>query len=276
MQSEPGHIITCKNCGNEFKGEYCNKCGQRVIDKITWNHIVTGWLSAFNVERGFAYNMRELTIRPGAAIRKYIGGVTKPFLNPLSYFLLSMAFLFLLVQLRFQLDLIDFGPHEDSKREVLVYAQIVAYGLLLVFPLFNSLTIRLAIIEKDTSLLNTIIVSIFFMGQAAFILIFVRFITTILQALLGFVILTKIAILVPIALFLILYVWFVKDYFRIGIFSAILRVIIAIPLSWLTLFMATVMVIMIVKPMQPFLTDEGASFEFGTYVAIVMDILIAL
>ena len=140
MQSEPGHIISCKNCENEFEGEYCNECGQRVIDKITWNHIMGSWLSAFNVEKGFAYNLRELTIRPGAAIRKYIGGVTKPFLNPLSYFLLSLAFLLLLVQLRFRLDLIDFGRHEDINREVLVYAQIVAYGLLLVFPLFNSLT----------------------------------------------------------------------------------------------------------------------------------------
>jgi len=70
------NAITCKNCGNNFTGNYCNVCGQRATTKrLNLKQILHDFFHAFtHVDKGFLYSAKELAIRPGHSIRGYIEG----------------------------------------------------------------------------------------------------------------------------------------------------------------------------------------------------------
>lgn len=84
--------ITCKNCGNEFEGYYCNHCGQKAdIDRITFATLRREILDAFDLERGLGYTIKSLTLNAGGAIKEYLEGKRKRHYNPLKYLLLVAA-----------------------------------------------------------------------------------------------------------------------------------------------------------------------------------------
>ncbi len=83
-------IIKCKNCGNEFSGIFCNKCGQKYInERITVKYILTNtFVSIFNINKGFIYTAKMLFINPDTVINDYINGKTKDYANPIKYLLI--------------------------------------------------------------------------------------------------------------------------------------------------------------------------------------------
>ncbi len=68
--------MICKNCGNQFEGNYCNECGQKAkIHKINPHFILYDiQVGFFSVDRGVLYTIRQLFTRPGYAIKEYIDG----------------------------------------------------------------------------------------------------------------------------------------------------------------------------------------------------------
>ncbi len=68
--------IVCKNCGNKFNGNFCNECGQsaeagRINFKTLIHDIQLGF---FAFDKGILYTLKQLSTRPGRAIREYIEG----------------------------------------------------------------------------------------------------------------------------------------------------------------------------------------------------------
>ena len=86
----------CSNCGVETDSPYCPNCGQRRIKRFTWSHIFHIFLKSIEFEKGFLYNLKNLTLRPGKTIHEYIGGKTKSYLNPITYFILIITILAIL------------------------------------------------------------------------------------------------------------------------------------------------------------------------------------
>ena len=84
--------MTCTNCQFEFEGKYCPECGQKAdTRRITWAMVLQDLVSGItNVERGFWYNLKALTLRPGAEIESYLQGRWKTFYHPLKYALVSI------------------------------------------------------------------------------------------------------------------------------------------------------------------------------------------
>jgi hypothetical protein len=84
--------IACANCGNRFQGEFCNKCGQKVIRRFTaiylWQRIRE---DVIGVEGGLVYTFKELWVRPGKMISNYIRGATHQYYGPLKYLVLWTA-----------------------------------------------------------------------------------------------------------------------------------------------------------------------------------------
>ena len=91
---------TCKNCGHPFDLDYCNRCGQKASVK----RIEMKWLlhelphAIWHVEKGFFYNVKQLFIRPGHAIRDFLEGKRKYFFNPLSYLAIMILFNYLVMR----------------------------------------------------------------------------------------------------------------------------------------------------------------------------------
>ena len=70
-------MITCKNCNNQFEGQFCNHCGQsadtqRLDFKFLLKNLHKNFLHYFH--KGIFYTSRQLFTRPGHSIREYIEG----------------------------------------------------------------------------------------------------------------------------------------------------------------------------------------------------------
>jgi hypothetical protein len=69
-------LITCKNCGTAFKGNYCNECGQKSdTERLNLKYLLHNLFHATtHMDAGYFYTIRELAFRPGHFIREYLQG----------------------------------------------------------------------------------------------------------------------------------------------------------------------------------------------------------
>lgn len=86
-------MTTCKNCGYQFELDYCNKCGQKAsVKKLEMKSLLQELPHAiWHVDKGIVFNIIQLFIRPGYAIKDYLEGKRKNFYHPLSYMLIVLA-----------------------------------------------------------------------------------------------------------------------------------------------------------------------------------------
>ena len=63
----------CPNCDNQFTGQFCNNCGQKLSHRITMGHIGHDLAHAFtHTDKGFFHLMIQLFKNPGKVAREYI------------------------------------------------------------------------------------------------------------------------------------------------------------------------------------------------------------
>lgn len=89
----------CKNCGTALAGNYCSDCGQSgSVCRINFHSIIHEFLhGVLHVDKGVFYTMKELTLRPGVALRDYLDGKRIRFFKPFSYlFILSTVYIVLM------------------------------------------------------------------------------------------------------------------------------------------------------------------------------------
>lgn len=90
---------TCKNCGNAFRGRFCNHCGEKVIDAAdrSFGRMAESILNAFTFLEGkFWRSFTAVILHPGkmsAAIRE---GVQVPYMRLVGIFFVANFFYFLL------------------------------------------------------------------------------------------------------------------------------------------------------------------------------------
>lgn len=94
-------MTECPTCRRPGDGEYCSHCGEDLHpDRITVRYVVLQFAEIF---MGFETNrllhtFRDLTVRPGTTIRRYLRGTRQAYYNPVDYALL-MAGLSILLSL---------------------------------------------------------------------------------------------------------------------------------------------------------------------------------
>ncbi|MEO5946369.1 MAG: DUF3667 domain-containing protein [Chitinophagaceae bacterium] len=86
--------LTCKNCGNQFAGNYCNTCGEKVYHeehkKISHLfeevvHFVT------HVEGSLFRTIKTVFTNPGKFSLDYCNGIRKKYFKPVSFFFLFVV-----------------------------------------------------------------------------------------------------------------------------------------------------------------------------------------
>ncbi len=84
-------MITCKNCGNKFEGNFCNQCGQKArTDKINFKYVLNEvGASVLQVDRGIIFTIKELFTRPGHSIRAYLEGKRVNHYRAISFLLVT-------------------------------------------------------------------------------------------------------------------------------------------------------------------------------------------
>ena len=86
-------MITCKNCGNEFTGKYCNICSQKAdTQRFTIKHTFSDFIHTLtHVDKGILFLIKELFVRPGVVAKEYIEGKRKKYFNPIQYLFITVA-----------------------------------------------------------------------------------------------------------------------------------------------------------------------------------------
>jgi hypothetical protein len=77
----------CKNCARWFEGQYCYNCGQCAsTSRIMTRTILQDTLfSVVQINRGFFFTAKELCLRPGKAILRYLEGKRITYYPPHKY-----------------------------------------------------------------------------------------------------------------------------------------------------------------------------------------------
>ncbi|MBS1921056.1 MAG: DUF3667 domain-containing protein [Bacteroidetes bacterium] len=80
-------MIACKNCGRVFEGNYCSQCGQSANTKrLSWQFLLKNFEhEILHLDHGILFTIREILIRPGITINKFLEGKRKKYSHPFTY-----------------------------------------------------------------------------------------------------------------------------------------------------------------------------------------------
>ncbi len=97
-------IHTCKSCGNQFTGLYCNRCGEKIIqpqDRSLRSFLNSIFVALTFADSKFFRSIALVVGKPGFLSREFAYGRRVNYLRPMSlFFLLNLVyFLFPIIQL---------------------------------------------------------------------------------------------------------------------------------------------------------------------------------
>jgi hypothetical protein len=87
-------MITCKNCGKHFSGNYCNNCGEKVYtshDKSVLHIFKEALHFITHFEGKFFTTIKTTFTKPGKFSLDYCNGLRKKYFKPVSLFLLFVV-----------------------------------------------------------------------------------------------------------------------------------------------------------------------------------------
>jgi hypothetical protein len=92
---------TCNNCGNDFSGNFCNLCGEKVYHEHdrSFSHLIEEVFHfVTHFEGTFILSLKTMLSKPGKISDDFCNGVRKKYFKPLSFFLM-LVILYLLFPL---------------------------------------------------------------------------------------------------------------------------------------------------------------------------------
>lgn len=87
-------IVSCKNCGNQFTGKYCSKCGEKVYtehDKSVIHFFEEAFHFLTHFEGTFFNTLKTIFSKPGKLSLDYCNGRRKKYFKPLPFFMLLVV-----------------------------------------------------------------------------------------------------------------------------------------------------------------------------------------
>ncbi len=182
--------MDCKNCGYTVEGYYCAQCGQSGgVDRINFPNFVRELSgSVFQVDRGFLYTLRMLSLRPGHSIREYLQGKRRRHFKPIAYVLIMSTAYFLATKVLDSNTVVnDFmtgfsdgadaiSESNSAMRVMRWLSQNYGYFTLLLLPLY-SLASWLAFRKAGYNYFEHIVLNAYITGQQAIIYIFSELLT---------------------------------------------------------------------------------------------------
>ncbi len=89
---------TCKTCGTEFSGNYCNNCGEKVIhpEDRKFKHFFGEFVNAITfADNKLWRTLKTMLISPGKLSNEFVEGRRKHYMKPVSIFFLANLIYFL-------------------------------------------------------------------------------------------------------------------------------------------------------------------------------------
>lgn len=111
----PEHSI-CKRCGKTVTDTYCSNCGlKKELNRIDYSYLTQELGSLFFFEKGFLYTVKEMLVRPGKSVRRFLYQERDTFVKPLIFVIVtSVIYSILNYSLGFKDGYIKFSDSAES------------------------------------------------------------------------------------------------------------------------------------------------------------------
>ncbi len=180
--------MICKNCEQNFEGNFCNNCGQKAnVKRIDFNYVFNEIPnSVLQINRGFLFTVKELLIRPGKGILAFLKGKRVQYYKPIAFLLITstlyVLFAYLMERNTF-IDDITFGfkgrmEESNDNPDYSVVNWITKYQTyipLLILPIF-SLASYFAFIKSNFNYFEHLVLNVYITGQQMLIYLVLSFI----------------------------------------------------------------------------------------------------
>lgn len=157
----------CKKCGVELSDDFCSKCGNpKTLKRINGSYILTEIISVFNFEKGIFYTIKELLLRPGENIQKFIHNDRNRLVKPIIFVIVcSLVYTIAEQFLKFEEGYVNAGGFGDSA-VTNIYGWIQNnYGYAnILMSVFITVWIKLFFKKYDYNFFEIIILLCFVMG----------------------------------------------------------------------------------------------------------------
>lgn len=160
---------SCPNCHQEVSGNYCANCGQsQKLKRIDGHYIIHEIEHVLHFEKGILYTMRELLLRPGQSIRRFLTDDRSRLVKPVIFIIIS-SLLYTIINHFFHLDDGYVKVDIKAKSSITVIMDWVRahYGYAnIMMGIFIALWIKVFFRKQQYNVFEIVILLCFVMGMA--------------------------------------------------------------------------------------------------------------
>ncbi|MFC0877605.1 DUF3667 domain-containing protein [Saccharicrinis sp. FJH2] len=157
----------CRQCNSELYGNYCSSCGQpRELKRINGHYVLSEIGSVLSFEKGILYSIKELMLRPGINIRKFITEDRNRLVKPV-VFIIATSLIYTIFQqlLHFEDGYINYSFGGETAVSTIFEWVSTHYGYSnILMAVFIALWIRLFFRKYKYNFFEILILLCFIMG----------------------------------------------------------------------------------------------------------------
>lgn len=167
--------MNCISCNFSHQEKFCPNCGEKNgVKKISFKSLSTDTLSSItNMDKGFLYNVKALTLQPRKIITDFIAGKRKGIFNPISFLILALTMYVIVLTFFSSQKEITATDHiyKSEIRQISEQVGLFIRTYLKYFWLFSiiPLAAALKLIFKTYNFMEHLAISSFIIGQATLI-----------------------------------------------------------------------------------------------------------
>ena len=167
--------MKCITCSNNHHEKFCPNCGEKSeVKRITLGSMLTdAFSSVTNMDKGFLYNLKTLTLNPQKIAVEYTQGRRKGILNPVSYLIYAVSLYIIIITIfNKSTELSDVSQENKSQIYLIFYESgifirtyIKYFWILSIFPL----ALCLKTVYKKYNYIEHLAISSLIIGHATLV-----------------------------------------------------------------------------------------------------------
>jgi len=245
--------MTCKNCKTELttESDFCNHCGAKVIrNRLTIKNLFEHFSEQFlNYDNKFFQTIIYLFKKPEDVIGSYVSGTRKKYVNPISFFAISLSIsgiymFFFQKYLTESFNMSDFYKYENQQKITeAMMSFTIEYNSLIYFVIIPALALISLVVfyNKKFNFTEHVIIYLYSMSLFSFLSILLTiFILLVFPSkylfLSGFIY----------AFMFIYHAYILKRIFQLSAKQILIKTIIFIPLFFIFYLISSVLMVILV------------------------------
>jgi len=161
------NLINCRNCNNTVDNNFCGNCGQAVqIKRVDKHYFLHEIWHVLHFEKGIFYTIKELLIRPGQNVRKFITEDRSRLVKPL-IFVIVTSLIYTVINNLFHIEkgYVNFHDTKQSATNVIFHWVENHYGYAnIIMGVFIAFWIKVFYRKYDYNFFEILILLCFVMG----------------------------------------------------------------------------------------------------------------